>query len=326
MKHLLLISSLLFSSSALSVEQGEDENTRALQESVDFSPFVDADAIPDNVEELLSTDTLPDMTPEMALQYLLKIAPEKPEWIFARKMLEEQVKAVRAKKVKKYVEKNNQTIIPYGVQAVEGTLSLEPFKFSTLSFIDAAGTPWPVISAKPSNSAFTILEQSEFENAAGLAPNTIIIRSVQDYSDANLIVYLKDYGFPLLIKLQTGSTVVESVRTMKVMSSAPVDEDDSGSMTAKEMPLYSSAELRAFLIEPPSNAKIIPVKGDGVEVFQLDNDYFVVTRFQINVPYEEVEFGNGDQRVYKVGSESMLDTLTFTHKGELISFDVMLEG
>lgn len=306
---------------------GENDNKKdELPDASTFDLSIDKDDIPDDVKQLLSPDALPDLSAEMALQYLLQYAPEKPEWIYARKMLEAQIAEARAKKVRKYKEVVNTTIVPFGVQYVKEKISLEPFKFSNVSFIDAAGTAWPVLSAKSSNDSFVVLDDKELPDAKNISPNTIIIRSTQDYSEANLIVYLKDYEYPLLVKLETGSDIVEPVRTLKLMSSAPVDTSEISEMSGKKAFLSSSDELREFLIEPPVEAEIIPVKGSGVEVFKLGTDYFVVTRYQINVPYQEVEYGNGEVRVYKVVSESMLDTLTFTHKGELITFDVMLEG
>jgi hypothetical protein len=83
--------------------------------------------------------------------------------------------------------------------------------------------------------------------------------------------------------------------------------------------------MRNFLVEPPLNSMVVPVRGDGVEVYKYNNVYFVVTRFEINSAYMAVDYGSAGRRVYKVSPEAMLDQLMFTYDGQLLTVDVLLE-
>ncbi|WP_218309820.1 DotH/IcmK family type IV secretion protein [Alteromonas antoniana] len=284
-----------------------------------------AGEVPSDVDILLDPDVLPEMTPEMILSFLLETNPQKPEWIYAKKVLLERTRKANATPVKAYSENKSDALIPlsYGKQRVPSGIMLEPFKFTTVNFIDAAGQPWDVATVKPSNNNFTILGDSDINKDDKQSRNHFVIRAEEDYQQGNLLVYLSGYPHPILIEVASGELAVDRVKTYKIMASSPSVQ--ARPIAKNTIPSLGTGELRSFLVDPPGESIVVPVRGEGVDVYRYNGDYFVVTRFEINVPYEEVEFGSGGYRVYKVAPESMLDILTFTHEGELVSFELMLE-
>lgn len=289
----------------------------------DFDPFISETDIPNDIKEILSTDALPDLTSELVVQFLLENSPQKPEWIFAKKLLQEKERAAQARKVKKYTNSQPNVVIPFAAKSVSNEISLEPLKFSIIEIIDANGKPWPITMAKSSNDSFVVLSDQDISPEQKSSMNHIIIRPNEDYQDGNLLVMLDGYEYPLKIKLRTGNIKVNDVTTLKVLSS--VKTEMTNNKSSEPTQLVSHEELRNFFIDAPETAKVVPVKGDGVEVFYDEGFFYILTMYQINTPYTAVEYGSGGMKVYKVSPDSILDSLAFTYKGQLITVDLLLE-
>jgi hypothetical protein len=311
MRNLFFLSLFMFSSNAIS-------------QDVDVNDSLDAEgnAKPLKLEELLSTDTLPDLTPEMIAALLLSNAPQKPEWIKQLKKLRNEFEAAQNEKVKTYTDRFLTTVIAYSSQKTIDQIVLEPLKYATISFIDAAGQPFDVATVKPSNSNFEILGDKEINPVNKASKNHFIIRAKSDYAEANLLVYLRDYEFPILVDVKSGPELVDRSRTFKVMTTL---KTSSKGKFRSVLPSINNQHMRDFLVVPPIESIVIPVRGEGVEVYKFEDAYFVVTRFDINSAYMEVDYGTGGWRVYKVSPDAMLDQLMFTYDGQLLTVDVMLE-
>jgi hypothetical protein len=277
---------------------------------------------PLSIEELLSTDTLPDLTPEMITAILLSNAPQKPEWIKQIKKLRDEFDAAQKAKVKTYTDRFMTTVIPYSSQKATDQIILEPFKYAAISFIDAAGQPFDVATVKPSNAQFEILNDSDINPDDKASKNHFVIRAISDYAEANLLIYLRDYDFPILVDVKSGPKLVDRSRIFKVMTTLKTSMKGT---SRPALPSINNKQMRDFLIEPPIESMVVPVRGEGVQVYKYKKSYFVVTRFEINSAYMEVDYGTGGWRVYKVSPEAMLDQLMFTYDGQLLTVDVMLE-
>ena len=172
---------LIIAPLALSQEDSDASSTSKVSEEV----------LP--IEELLSTDSLPDLTPEMITAILISNAPMKPEWIKQINKLADKVNEATNAKVKKYTDRFLTVPIPYSSQKATGQVTLEPLKYATISFIDATGRPFDVTTVKPSNDQFEILGDDDIDPSNKPSRNHFIIRAISDYAEANLLVYLKDY-------------------------------------------------------------------------------------------------------------------------------------
>jgi hypothetical protein len=309
MRNLLFISLIMIASKALA----QDGDVKLVAEKIPAQ---------DSIEELLSTDTLPDLTPEMISALLLSNAPQKPEWIKQIKKLRDQFEAAKKAKVKTYTDRFTTTIIPYSSQKMTDQIILEPFKYATISFIDAAGQPFDVATVKPSNTNFEILGDDDITAEDKSSKNHFVIRAISDYAEANLLIYLRDYQFPILVDVKSGPELVDRSRIFKVMTTLKTSMKGT---SRPALPNMNNKRMREFLIEPPLESMVVPVRGEGVQVYKYEKSYFVVTRFEINSAYMEVDYGTGGWRVYKVSPEAMLDQLMFTYDGQLLTVDVMLE-
>lgn len=325
--------SLSFNSFAMAVEpvstvENEVESKTPIEsEDVStvekYSSTIDENEIPEDVKKLLSPESLPDLSPELVVQFLLQNAPQKPEWIYAKKVLEEKQKEIMNKKVKSYTFNPTSMIFPYATQSINKIIDIEPQKYSVIEFIDANGNPWPVTLSKSSSNIFVVLGEEDIPVKDAESSNHIILVANQDYQEADVLVMLKDYEYPLILKLRTGSQEVSNITTVKVLSTVVSKKESKKSIPVA---FTSNEHLRNYLIDPPSTSVIVPVKGDGVQVYLDGENYYVLTRYQINVPYTAVEHGSGGMKVYKVSPDSILDELTFTDKGDLITVELMLEG
>jgi hypothetical protein len=296
--------------------------SKALAQDGDVKLVAEKIPAQDSIEELLSTDTLPDLTPEMISALLLSNAPQKPEWIKQIKKLRDQFEAAKKAKVKTYTDRFTTTIIPYSSQKMTDQIILEPFKYATISFIDAAGQPFDVATVKPSNTNFEILGDDDITAEDKSSKNHFVIRAISDYAEANLLIYLRDYQFPILVDVKSGPELVDRSRIFKVMTTLKTSMKGT---SRPALPNMNNKRMREFLIEPPLESMVVPVRGEGVQVYKYEKSYFVVTRFEINSAYMEVDYGTGGWRVYKVSPEAMLDQLMFTYDGQLLTVDVMLE-
>jgi hypothetical protein len=310
----LITSGLLLLSAALNAQE------------LDVAPVLDAQESNQapTIEEILNTDTLPDLTPEMITAILLSNAPQKPEWILQIKKLKEQLEAAQKAKIKKYTDQFLTTVIPYSSQKSTDQIILEPYKYATISFIDAAGLPFDVATVKPSNPQFEILTDGDINPDDKAEKNHFIIRAISDYAEANLLVYLRGYEYPILVDVKTGPELVDRSRTFKVMTTTK-SANKGQAQTVSSIPSINNQEMRDFLIDPPLASIVVPVRGDGVDVYKFNDAYYVVTRYEINSAYSAVDFGTGGRRVYKVSPDAMLDQLMFTFDGQLLTVDVLLE-
>lgn len=320
-------SHLMASEQDSTVENELEKKVAGVSEDVstveNYSSTITEDEIPEDIKKLLSPETLPDLSPELVIQFLLQNAPQKPEWIYAKKILKEKQKEIENKKVKSYTFSQTSMLFPYATQSINQIIDIEPQKYSVIEFIDANGKPWPITLAKTSNNSFEILGKEEMPDSNNENSNHLILYANQDYHETDVLVRLKDYEYPLILKLRTGSQVVSNITTVKILSTVVSKEESTRSIPSA---FTSNEHLRTYLIDPPSTSVIVPVKGNGVQVYLDGEHYYVLTRYQINVPYEAVEHGSGGMKVYKVSPDSILDELTFTEKGDLITVELMLEG
>tara|TARA_Y100001936_G_C16017489_1_gene637354 strand:- start:466 stop:1410 length:945 start_codon:yes stop_codon:yes gene_type:complete len=266
----------------------------------------------------ISPEMLPNLSPEMQLMLLLNTMPHKPEWIELRKKLEDMNDKAMKTPVKKYTYQSSTTPVTIGGRIDLPTIVMRPGAFTSVSFVDAYGNPWDILSAQPSNQLVTVIKDED-----GAISHNMLLVINEDYVESDLALFLKGYPEPLLIKVQTGSEVIDREKTFKIMSAGPSNKT-AEKLTAKhDVPVVSDDLLREFLVAAPDDARVVPVEGDGVDVYQYGDFFYVITEYQLSQAYTNIEYGEG-KVVYKLSSEQMLDSLLFIDNGKLVNRDVML--
>ena len=134
----------------------------------------------------ISPEMLPNLSPEMQLMLLLNTMPHKPEWIELRKKLEDMNDKAMKTPVKKYTYQSSTTPVTIGGRIDLPTIVMRPGAFTSVSFVDAYGNPWDILSAQPSNQLVTVIKDED-----GAISHNMLLVINEDYIESDLALFLK---------------------------------------------------------------------------------------------------------------------------------------
>jgi len=238
-------------------------------------------------------------------QSLLELLPADPEEISAlRQKADNREKALSDVPVEKIRTRTERLKLEPGF--IPPTVSLTPNLVTALVFLDSTGSPFPITSTILGN---TSLFKTELISSD--PPNKIVVSSLANHGQSNLIITLANLELPLVIRLETTSTIneqrkIDGLIIYQIQSQGPLAKLES------LPPLSATVEDLFYSIldglKPPGVVRLssqpqIP----ETAVFQKDEDIYVRTLAKLLWPAHtgKVE-GIGGYCVYKIPAVSSL--------------------
>jgi hypothetical protein len=142
-------------------------------------------------------------------------------------------------------------------------------QITTITIVDSQGEPWP-LKTKPSvgSSVYTIGYAEDI-------PGYLTIQTGDRYVPANVPILLYDMVQPIHLQLRNDGNSLDTEVNIVVNAISRLNTT-SMPVNKYEVPTLDQSGVRAFLREPPANAKLIPTIGDAHTEVWLWNDIYVV--------------------------------------------------
>lgn len=185
-------------------------------------------------------------------------------------------------------------------------------------FIDSTGAPWPIAAApRVSDPDLFYVEWLRGTPA-------VMISTFSQYETGTLTVFLQGLPTPVVIQIATGEPdSKESTRVVDVRLDVRVPGRGPNAKSAVAGPgkieLYNDT-LQAFLDGlPPSGAQVVKANGEvpaGTKVWQLDNELFVRTTYDIKSPFDQTSSAANGTRVYRM---PVTPFVTFSDMGRSVT-------
>ncbi|NWC89966.1 DotH/IcmK family type IV secretion protein [Pseudomonas reactans] len=188
----------------------------------------------------------------------------------------------------------------------------------SLVFIDSTGAPWP-LAASP-----RISDPSLFYVEWLKPTHTVVISALSQYETGTVTVFLQGLATPVVIQLATGeqdskeiSRIVDVRLDVRVPGRGP---NAKHPVTGPgKIELYDDT-LQAFLDGlPPSGAKQVKANGEipaGTKVWQLENELFVRTTYDIKSPFDQTSSAANGTRIYRM---PVTPYVTFSDMGRSVT-------
>lgn len=147
---------------------------------------------------------------------------------------------------------------------------------TSIVFIDATGSPWPIESCNVGNpKAFNLLPW----RAGG---NTLMIQALSMYTYGNLAIKLQDLATPVMLTLVPGQKEVDYRVDLRVQQVGPNSNGKAGNDT---LPNGANSILLSVLDGvPPDGAQPLNVVGGDCQAWKLGNKMYLRTRLTILSP------------------------------------------
>ncbi|NMZ14970.1 conjugal transfer protein TraN [Pseudomonas proteolytica] len=188
----------------------------------------------------------------------------------------------------------------------------------SLIFIDSTGAPWPLAAApRISDELLFYVEWLKPSHA-------VVISALSQYETGTVTVFLQGLATPVVIQLATGeenskeiSRIVDVRLDVRVPGRGP---NAKNAVTGPgKISLYDDT-LQAFLDGlPPTGAKAIKANGEipaGTKVWQLENELFVRTTYDIKSPFDQTSSAANGTRVYRM---PITPYVTFSDMGRSVT-------
>lgn len=179
---------------------------------------------------------------------------------------------------------------------------------SSVVFFDQTGAPWPIDGKVLGNDqAFESTVTSE-------AKNVVVFSIKKPFSESNALVFLKGIHMPVVLRLNGGSSVVDSRFSVMVPKAGP--EAKAQSFVGNKMQ-ETSVELLAFLNGDRVEGSVkYQLQGVSGEVFQFGGAMYVKSRAALMSPawLDSLSSPSGFH-VYKLQPVS---TLRFSVDGKMV--------
>lgn len=181
---------------------------------------------------------------------------------------------------------------------------VQPGDVSSVVFLDATGTPWPLAVAPRFNKKFYDIEWLQDSHS-------IVISALSSYESSSMSVFLQGLSVPVIVKMVTGEPDTKSSKKSNREVDARLDIRVPGrspkstvSMQSEgKIALYDST-LQAFLDGiPPSNARKLSIKGGSTghaQIWQFDGHLFVRTKLDIQTAFDQSLASADGTKVYKM--------------------------
>lgn len=189
---------------------------------------------------------------------------------------------------------------------------------SSLIFIDSTGAPWP-LAAAPRISDARIFFPEWLKGT-----HVVVVSALSPYESGTLTVFLQGMPTPVVVQLSTGEEgTKESTRDVDVRLDVRVPGRGPNAKAPVVGPgkieLYDDT-LQAFLDGlPPAEAKKIKTIGSipaGTKVYQLSNELFVRTTYDLKSPFDQTSSSANGTRVYRM---PLTPYVTFSDMGRSVT-------
>lgn len=147
---------------------------------------------------------------------------------------------------------------------------------SGIAFMDASGAPWPV-------AALHLAAKEDFA-ASLLVPgtNVVTLNAMAEYSQSNLLVFLKDMSTPVTIAMFAGQSDIDYRLDVRIPSRGP-------NAMPEPVPVDMNIKFNARLSEvldgiPPSGTKPVTVNGAAGMAWRDGNRLLIRTTSSIMSP------------------------------------------
>lgn len=189
---------------------------------------------------------------------------------------------------------------------------------SSLIFIDATGAPWP-LAAPPRISDARVFFPEWLKGT-----HVVVVSALSPYESGTLTVFLQGLPTPVVVQLSTGEEgTKESTRDVDVRLDIRVPGRGPNAKAPVVGPgkieLYDDT-LQAFLDGlPPMEAKPIKAIGSvpaGTKVYQLSNELYVRTTYDLKSPFDQTSSSANGTRVYRM---PLTPYVTFSDMGRSVT-------
>jgi intracellular multiplication protein IcmK len=147
---------------------------------------------------------------------------------------------------------------------------------TSIVFVDATGSPWPIESCNVGNpKAFNLLPWQ-----AG--SNTLMIQALSMYTYGNLAVKLQDLATPVMLTLVPGQKEVDYRIDLRIQNIGP---NSKGKMANDVLPAGANNILLGVLDGvPPDGAEQLDVVGGDCQAWKLGGKMYLRTRLTVLSP------------------------------------------
>lgn len=146
---------------------------------------------------------------------------------------------------------------------------------SSLVFVDASGSPWPIAGFEVGDPRTTTIQWDG-------KSNIIFMQAVSPYSEGNLVVRLVGLLTPITLEIVSGQRVVDYRTDIHVPGFGPNSKDFS---TGTALPSSANQLLLSVLdgVAPPGSRELT-VKGGEAQVWLVDDTMYLRTRLTLLSP------------------------------------------
>lgn len=246
------------------------------------------------------------------------VSPFTPGEIQELRQVYDESRAAKAYKTVRAVPRISSVSVDLSPGSAMPIARILPGTPGSLVFIDSTGEPWPLAAApRISDSALFYTEWLKNTHA-------VVISALSPYETGTVTVFLQGLATPVVIQLATGEPdSEENIRTVDVRLDVRVPGRGPNAKKAVTGPgkieLYNDT-LQAFLDGlPPSDAKAVKANGEipaGTKVWQLENDLFVRTTYDIKSPFDQTSSAANGTRVYRM---PITPYVTFSDMGRSVT-------
>ena len=193
----------------------------------------------------------------------------------------------------------------------------------TILFIDATGAPWPIM-APP-----IISNESLFKSEWLKDTHIVVISSLSPYEVGTVTVFLAGLPTPVVVQLVAGE---EGTQDAVRVTDVRLDVRVPGRGPNAKAPVFGPGKielhddtLQAVLdgvgVAGAKSLKLVGNVPAGTQVYQLEQQLFVRTTYDIKSPFEQTVSSANGTRVYRM---PLTPYLTFSDMGRSVTVQIEL--
>lgn len=245
---------------------------------------------------------LPPLTPPTTRTGEAEISPFTPAEIVKMRKQYDKTRKAKAFHPVRTVPRISSISVDLSPGTAPPIARMLPGEMSTLLFLDASGTPWPLAAAPR-------VSDNRFFDAEWLkGTSTVVISALSPYEDGNLSVMLQDFPTPIVIKLVTGepdsrekTRIVDYRLDLRIPGRAP--GAPAGVIGQRKISLYDDTMQQFLDGLPPKPAKVVKTSGTTsarTQVWELEGALFVRTALDIQTAFDQSIAAGDGTRVYRL--------------------------
>jgi intracellular multiplication protein IcmK len=161
------------------------------------------------------------------------------------------------------------------------TINVAPGFVTSIAFIGADGSPWPVVSMTVGNSSWFAATVPSLTNKEA-AKNVMTVGALTSSATSSVSVLLEGAAEPLTFVLRTTPTESDGTVTVRINRPGP---DAKEPMLRPSLPAPVTQALYGFLNGvPPDGAQRLQLSVDGVSAWSYQGSIYVRTTYQMMSP------------------------------------------